>query len=191
MLHITSDLRWQNFNFKIVYSNSYTISFLYNKGRSNCTWSSCQEGCTKTVFSCWQIEVEYYHEATDRLQRGRLFTNVKVSWNTLHNIGHIYIRNIDYAIRIILIFTMNYDILIVGMWIPSKCRLPKVLYWLWGSWKELHMPPISSGPTYGCGWSKPGSSSENSCLFIRNSYTLFSLFFDIHHLRLQMYLWRA
>merc|ERR1712038_1102931 len=47
------------------------------KGRSNCTWSSCQEGCTKTVYSCWQIEVQYHLNDSNRFQQGRLFTNVK------------------------------------------------------------------------------------------------------------------
>ena len=55
--------------------------FFQNLGRSNCTWSSCQEGCTKTVYSCMQIEVEYQVEAIPQLQRGRLFTNVKVKAN--------------------------------------------------------------------------------------------------------------
>ena len=75
-----------------IFLSMYYFTFLSIIGRSNCTWSSCQEGCTKTVYSCWQIEVEYYPEATDRLQRGRLFTNVKVISNTLHYIGHIGLR---------------------------------------------------------------------------------------------------
>eukprot|EP00095_Tigriopus_kingsejongensis_P009662 snap_masked-scaffold1197_size55989-processed-gene-0.4 protein:Tk09662 transcript:snap_masked-scaffold1197_size55989-processed-gene-0.4-mRNA-1 annotation:"sodium channel auxiliary subunit -like protein" len=36
-----------------------TISGVYKEGRSNCEWSSCEEGCTKTIYTCWQIEVEY------------------------------------------------------------------------------------------------------------------------------------
>jgi hypothetical protein len=24
-------------------------------GKHNCTWSSCSEGCTKEIFTCWQV----------------------------------------------------------------------------------------------------------------------------------------
>ena len=57
-------------------------------GRSNCEWSSCEEGCTKTIYTCWQIEVAYERRRTaaadtetkagGRVGRGRLFPNVKV-----------------------------------------------------------------------------------------------------------------
>ena len=62
-------------------------------GRSNCEWSSCEEGCTKTIYTCWQIEVAYQIQhkdgstpdisdaksvATKSTGRGRLFPNVKV-----------------------------------------------------------------------------------------------------------------
>lgn len=36
-----------------------TISAEYKEGKSNCDWSSCEEGCTKTIYTCWQILVEY------------------------------------------------------------------------------------------------------------------------------------
>eukprot|EP00094_Tigriopus_californicus_P000090 TCALIF_00087-PA protein Name:"Similar to tipE Protein tipE (Drosophila melanogaster)" AED:0.07 eAED:0.07 QI:331/0.8/0.66/1/0.4/0.5/6/5/332 len=32
-----------------------TISAEYKEGKSNCDWSSCEEGCTKTIYTCWQI----------------------------------------------------------------------------------------------------------------------------------------
>ncbi len=54
-------------------------------GRSNCEWSSCEEGCTKTIFTCWQIEVDYVLPGVEvgpgskpPKRRGRLFPNVKV-----------------------------------------------------------------------------------------------------------------
>ena len=80
--------------------------FAFIAGRSNCEWSSCEEGCTKTIYTCWQIEVAYERTMmvtvqqqpginsglsdTDssmvdssspsgsRVGRGRLFPNVKV-----------------------------------------------------------------------------------------------------------------
>lgn len=55
-------------------------------GRSLCDWSSCQEGCTKTVYTCWKIIVEYEVPGInpgDHLETpvasGKLFPNVKVS----------------------------------------------------------------------------------------------------------------
>ena len=35
---------------------TYTES---RRGASNCTWSSCREGCTKELFECFQISVKY------------------------------------------------------------------------------------------------------------------------------------
>lgn len=32
------------------------------KGASNCTWSSCREGCTKEVYGCTQILVDYWRQ---------------------------------------------------------------------------------------------------------------------------------
>ena len=26
-------------------------------GKHNCTWSSCSEGCTKEIFTCWQVSL--------------------------------------------------------------------------------------------------------------------------------------
>ena len=56
-------------------------------GRSLCDWSSCQEGCTKTVYTCWKIIVEYEVPGInpgDHLETpvasGKLFPNVKVSF---------------------------------------------------------------------------------------------------------------
>ncbi|KAK2727052.1 hypothetical protein QYM36_007789, partial [Artemia franciscana] len=37
----------------------YTVASVRKRGQSNCTWSSCREGCTKEVFDCWQIKVQY------------------------------------------------------------------------------------------------------------------------------------
>lgn len=61
-----------------------TISGDYLEGRSLCDWSSCQEGCTKTVYTCWKIIVEYEVPGInpgDHLETpvasGKLFPNVK------------------------------------------------------------------------------------------------------------------
>ena len=55
------------------------------QGRSYCDWSSCQEGCTKTVYTCWQVIVEYeipgINPGSDMetpTAKGKLFPNVKV-----------------------------------------------------------------------------------------------------------------
>lgn len=62
-----------------------TLSGQYLEGRSVCDWSSCQEGCTKTVYTCWKIIVEYDLPGVNPGQavvrpptsRGKLFPNVK------------------------------------------------------------------------------------------------------------------
>ncbi|XP_047740902.1 protein tipE isoform X2 [Hyalella azteca] len=36
-----------------------TESSEYKEGMSNCTWSSCREGCTREIFQCTQIYVKY------------------------------------------------------------------------------------------------------------------------------------
>ncbi len=87
-------LQTQGFFFLSIFPLSVPLSL----GKSQCTWSSCEEGCTKTVYTCWQVEVEYelptsvsvgdafLAPAADgrgrpRLRRprgrGRLFPNVK------------------------------------------------------------------------------------------------------------------
>lgn len=37
-----------------------TAMVVHLKGASNCTWSSCREGCTKEVYGCTQIYVDYW-----------------------------------------------------------------------------------------------------------------------------------
>lgn len=61
-----------------------TISGQYLEGRSFCDWSSCQEGCTKTVYTCWKIIVEYQLPGVNPGETvkpptatGKLFPNVK------------------------------------------------------------------------------------------------------------------
>ena len=58
---------------------------LFFTGRSFCDWSSCQEGCTKTVYTCWKIIVEYQLPGVNPGETvkpptatGKLFPNVKV-----------------------------------------------------------------------------------------------------------------
>lgn len=36
-----------------------TVDTVANRGVSNCSWSSCREGCTKELFECIQIQVNY------------------------------------------------------------------------------------------------------------------------------------
>lgn len=36
-----------------------TLDSVAKRGVSNCTWSSCKEGCTKELFECFQIRVKY------------------------------------------------------------------------------------------------------------------------------------
>jgi len=36
-----------------------TVETITRQGASNCTWSSCREGCTKEVYECTQIRVNY------------------------------------------------------------------------------------------------------------------------------------
>lgn len=31
-------------------------------GKTNCKWSSCREGCTATMFKCYQVRVVYTHQ---------------------------------------------------------------------------------------------------------------------------------
>lgn len=36
-----------------------TVETVQRRGVSNCTWSSCREGCTKELYECFQIQVNY------------------------------------------------------------------------------------------------------------------------------------
>lgn len=36
-----------------------TTQIVQNRGMSNCSWTSCKEGCTKDVYECLQIRVHY------------------------------------------------------------------------------------------------------------------------------------
>lgn len=29
----------------------------YSQGKQHCAWTSCREGCTHEVYTCWQLEV--------------------------------------------------------------------------------------------------------------------------------------
>jgi len=41
------------------------INVLSEPGLSNCSWSSCREGCTRDIFSCHHIIVEYTYLQED------------------------------------------------------------------------------------------------------------------------------
>ncbi|XP_071449335.1 protein tipE [Hetaerina americana] len=36
-----------------------TVSVNFKRGNSNCTWASCREGCTREVYECLQVRVDY------------------------------------------------------------------------------------------------------------------------------------
>ncbi|XP_059613557.1 protein tipE isoform X1 [Phlebotomus argentipes] len=36
-----------------------TVDTMYLRGASNCSWTSCREGCTKDIYECLQISVNY------------------------------------------------------------------------------------------------------------------------------------
>ena len=33
----------------------YNAAGRWMEGKANCQWSSCREGCTKEIYSCWQV----------------------------------------------------------------------------------------------------------------------------------------
>jgi len=55
-----------------------TISGEWLEGKNQCDWSSCREGCTKEVFNCWKIRVQYVANESDvySTNEGNLFPNV-------------------------------------------------------------------------------------------------------------------
>ena len=88
---------WQLFNMILlpqhvwphqVYSNLWTHGSYFKqgewvKGKNKCDWSSCREGCTKEIFTCWKIKVNYLrNDSSDSDQirgqhvEGNLFPNV-------------------------------------------------------------------------------------------------------------------
>ncbi|KAL0275430.1 UNVERIFIED_CONTAM: hypothetical protein PYX00_003278 [Menopon gallinae] len=55
-----------------------TVSAETYRGASNCTWSSCKEGCTKELYECTQIIVNYRRAENFTVDAdARLFPNVK------------------------------------------------------------------------------------------------------------------
>lgn len=52
---------------------SYSLRF----GKSNCSWASCREGCTATIYKCHQVRVVY---ALENYQNG----------TTIHDVEHWY-----------------------------------------------------------------------------------------------------
>lgn len=50
-----------------------TVSTVTNRGASNCTWSSCKEGCTKELYECTQILVSYkFSENSEAIEENGL-----------------------------------------------------------------------------------------------------------------------
>jgi hypothetical protein len=48
-------------------------------GQAQAGWRSCQEGCTKEIFTCWQVEVAYAPVDGGQARTGKLYPNVKVT----------------------------------------------------------------------------------------------------------------
>ncbi|CAB4055994.1 unnamed protein product [Lepeophtheirus salmonis] len=48
----------------------------FRQGQGNCSWSSCREGCTRDVYTCFQIHVNYT-DLSAQLQSGHLFVNAR------------------------------------------------------------------------------------------------------------------
>ena len=61
-----------------MFKNNDSFTYDYIVGARKCAWSSCREGCTRDMYECNQILVEYSleKEAT-RKQRAALFVNIK------------------------------------------------------------------------------------------------------------------
>lgn len=38
----------------------------FSRGISNCNWTSCKLGCTKDVYQCWKIKVEYVFDRSSK-----------------------------------------------------------------------------------------------------------------------------
>lgn len=51
-----------------------TVDTISKFGLTNCTWSSCREGCTRDVFNCTQIYVNYFRDR-NKLLEGKNFTD--------------------------------------------------------------------------------------------------------------------
>jgi len=85
------DPAWSTLSQNFIETNCTTISGTFLLGRHNCSWTSCSEGCTKEIFNCWQIEVEYSpvnnetvltensnsSSGLENKRLGRLYPNVK------------------------------------------------------------------------------------------------------------------
>ncbi|MCL4148273.1 UNVERIFIED_CONTAM: hypothetical protein GTU68_058654 [Idotea baltica] len=55
-----------------------TVESVFKFGLSNCSWSSCREGCTRDVFRCTQIYVNYFRDTEGLLYKyAKIFPNVK------------------------------------------------------------------------------------------------------------------
>jgi len=56
-----------------------TISGEWVEGKNKCDWSSCREGCTKEIFTCWKIRVSFVmirENNNTQHSEGNLFPNV-------------------------------------------------------------------------------------------------------------------
>ncbi|XP_067013563.2 protein tipE isoform X1 [Anabrus simplex] len=59
-----------------------TMDVLTRKGASNCSWSSCREGCTKEVYECTQIRVNY--KVAAQVAEEVVETDLEVELNERH-----------------------------------------------------------------------------------------------------------
>lgn len=60
-----------------------TNETIVRQGASNCSWTSCREGCTREIYNCTQIRVNYKrsrvvgNESEWFIERAKLYPNVK------------------------------------------------------------------------------------------------------------------
>ncbi|CAL8133794.1 unnamed protein product [Orchesella dallaii] len=67
-----------------------TVSLEQKQGQSNCNWTSCREGCTREVFQCKQIKVNYRSARkshSDDFQRGP--NNNRNNHNAINHISKL------------------------------------------------------------------------------------------------------
>ena len=61
-----------------------TVRGQYSQGKQHCAWTSCREGCTHEVYTCWQIEVStvQYSAVQYSTVQAALRTQLSARWST-------------------------------------------------------------------------------------------------------------
>ena len=63
-------------DFSVAPAECRIVSAQYKLGVSRCSWSSCREGCTRDIYECHQVFVEYLSEEDQRYHVAQLNINV-------------------------------------------------------------------------------------------------------------------